>query len=79
MQEGYHGTFTAAQVQAIIPVCAKSLTDAVTPHLFIGKVQYSLHMLIYRAAASVGIGDDFLQKIEFAGLLHIFRNRADQP
>ena len=40
MQEGNEGAFAAAQIQAVVPVSAKSLADPGAAHLSGAEIQY---------------------------------------
>ena len=79
VQEGYHGTFTASQVQTVIPVSAQTLAHAVGSHLSGGKVQDPFHVVIDSSLIFVSIRHHLLKQIKFPCLFYILHNGADQP
>ena len=79
VQEADHGAFAAAQVQAVVPVGAQTLADAVDTHLPGGEVQNALHMLVDRTLAAVGVGHHLMGKGHVAGLPDVLDDGGHQP
>ena len=75
-QEGYHGTFAAAQVEAVVPVRPQALCDAVSADLAVGEVQPPLHVVPDGILVLIGIGDHLVEEGDVPGLPHIFDDRG---
>ena len=79
MQEAHHRALPAAEIQAVVPVGAQALADAVLPDLPRGEIEDARQMLIDRALAAVGVGDALVRKAELPGLADILHHGGDQP
>ena len=79
VQETDHGAFAAAKIQAVVPVGAQTLADAVDAHLPGREVQNALHMLVDCALAAVGVGHHLMGKGHVAGLPDVLHDGGHQP
>ena len=79
VQETDHGAFAAAKVQAVVPVGAQTLADAVDAHLPGREVQNALHMLVDRTLAAVGVGHHLMGKGHVAGFPDVLDDGGHQP
>ena len=78
-QEGHHGAFPAAQVEAVVPVRPQAAGHAVCAYMSIGKVQRPLHVPPYGGLTLVGVGDHPVEEAHIAAFPHVFHNGRDQP
>ena len=79
MQEGHHGAFAAAEIQAVVPIGAQALADAGRADLLGREIQRALEVLVNGGLAFVGERDHLIEQRDVAGLLHVLANRRHQP
>lgn len=75
----YHGTFTAAEIQAVVPIGAQTLADPVRPHLSGREIKNAHQMPVDRLLAAVSIGHRLVEEGKFTRLLDILYNSRDEP
>ena len=79
MQKTYHGTFAAAEIQAVVPIGAQTLADPVRPHLSGREIKNAHQMPVDRLLAAVSIGHRLVEEGKFTRLLDILYNSRDEP
>src|SRR4030042_957429 len=71
VEERDHGAFSTTEVQAVVPVGAQPLTDAIRANLLSGEIQRAFEVLVNGGFSTIGKGNDFIKKGDFPGLLDI--------
>ena len=79
VHERYHRAFSAAQIEAVVPIGAQALANAGVSHLCRGEIEGAFQVLVDRGLALVGKGQQLVEERIVAGLFHIFANRNDDP
>ena len=79
MQEGDHGTFPAAQVQAIVPVGTQPLADAVRADVAGGEIESAFQVLVDGGLVLVRERNHLPEQCVVPGLFHVLADRDHQP